>query len=97
MVKNIGGAMRVIGLMSGTSVDGIDAVLVEISGTTIDLRVELMAGATYPYPAQLRSQILAVCGGEKLSMLELAELDDEIAQCFALAAISIQEIGRAHV
>ena len=76
--------------MSGTSVDGIDAALVEISGTTIDLRVESIAGATYPYPAQLRSQILAVCGGKKLSMLELAELDDEIARCFALAAISIQ-------
>ncbi len=82
--------MKVIGLMSGTSVDGIDAALVEISGTTLDLRVELLAGETYPYPDSLRSQILAVCGGEKLSMLELAELDDAIARCFAQAAISIQ-------
>lgn len=82
--------MKVIGLMSGTSVDGIDAALVEISGTTLDLRVELVAGATYPYPDSLRSQILAVCGGEKLSMSELAQLDDEIARCFAQAAISIQ-------
>jgi anhydro-N-acetylmuramic acid kinase len=38
----------------------------------------------------LRSQILAVCGGEKLAMSEFAELDDEIASCFARAAISIQ-------
>lgn len=82
--------MRVIGLMSGTSVDGIDAALVEISGTTIDLRVELLAGATYPYPDEIRSQILAVCGGSKLSMSEFASLDDEIARCFAQAAISIQ-------
>jgi anhydro-N-acetylmuramic acid kinase len=82
--------MRVIGLMSGTSVDGIDAALVEISGATIDLRVELLAGATYPYPDELRSQILAVCGGAKLSMLELAELDDAIAGCFAKAAMAIQ-------
>ncbi len=82
--------MRVIGLMSGTSVDGIDAALVEIGGTTIDLRVELVAGATYPYPDELRSQILAVCGGAKLSMLELAELDDAIAGCFAKAAMAIQ-------
>jgi anhydro-N-acetylmuramic acid kinase len=82
--------MRVIGLMSGTSVDGIDAALVEIAGTTLDLRVELLAGATYPYPDELRSQILAVCGGAKLSMLELAELDDAIAGCFATAAIAIQ-------
>ncbi len=82
--------MRVIGLMSGTSVDGIDAALVEISGTTLDLRVELLAGATYPYPENLRSQILAVCGGAKLSMLELAALDDAIATCFGRAAIAIQ-------
>jgi anhydro-N-acetylmuramic acid kinase len=85
-----GGAMQVIGLMSGTSVDGIDAALVEISGTTLDLQVELLAGATYPYPDNLRSQILAVCGGGKLSMSELAELDDGIARCFAKAANAIQ-------
>jgi anhydro-N-acetylmuramic acid kinase len=82
--------MKVIGLMSGTSVDGIDAALVEISGTTLDLQVQLLAGATYPYPDSLRSQILAVCGGAKLSMAEFAELDDAIATCFAQAAISIQ-------
>jgi anhydro-N-acetylmuramic acid kinase len=83
--------MQVIGLMSGTSVDGIDAALVEITGTTLDLQIELLAGATYPYPDQLRSQILTVCGGAKLSMLELAALDDAIAGCFGRAAIAIQQ------
>lgn len=82
--------MKVIGLMSGTSVDGIDAALVEMIGTAHDLQVELLAGATYPYPDRLRSQILAVCGGAKLAVAELAELDDEIARCFAQAALAIQ-------
>jgi anhydro-N-acetylmuramic acid kinase len=50
----------------------------------------LLAGETYPYPERLRSQILAVCGGAKLAMVELAALDDDIAACFAQAAISIQ-------
>ncbi len=76
--------------MSGTSVDGIDAALVEITGTTLDLSVELLAGDTYPYPEQLRSQILDCGAGAKLSMLELAQLDDAIAECFATAALSIQ-------
>ncbi|MGL6281859.1 MAG: anhydro-N-acetylmuramic acid kinase, partial [Microcoleaceae cyanobacterium] len=40
---------KVIGLMSGTSVDGIDAVLVEITGTQTDLKIELLNGFTYPY------------------------------------------------
>lgn len=77
---------RVIGLMSGTSVDGIDAALVEIGGLDLDLTVELVAAIAYPYPKQLRAQILAVCAGAALSMAELAALDDAIAQEFALAA-----------
>ena len=76
--------------MSGTSVDGIDTTLVELSGTDGDLKVNLIAGATYPYPTQLREQILAVCGGAGLSMAEFAELDDAIASQFALAAQKIQ-------
>jgi anhydro-N-acetylmuramic acid kinase len=81
---------RVIGLISGTSVDGIDAALVEITGTDIDLKVELLTGATYPYPAALREQILEVCGGASLSMAQLAQLDDAIAVQFAQAAQDIQ-------
>ncbi|GAB1541291.1 anhydro-N-acetylmuramic acid kinase [Scytonema sp. NUACC21] len=80
----------VIGLMSGTSVDGIDAALVDISGTDLDIKIELIAGATYPYPVHLRERILAVCAGAALSMAELAELDDAIAFVFAQAAQSIQ-------
>lgn len=82
---------RVIGLISGTSVDGIDAALIDVTGTELDLKVELIAGETYPYPPNLSAQILAVCGGEKLSMAELALLDDEIACSFAWAAEDIQK------
>jgi anhydro-N-acetylmuramic acid kinase len=82
--------MKVIGLMSGTSVDGIDAALVHITGVNFDINVKLLAGETYPYPKALREQILAVCAGASLSMTELAVLDDEIASQFALAAVKIQ-------
>ncbi|WP_017652385.1 anhydro-N-acetylmuramic acid kinase [Fortiea contorta] len=81
---------RVIGLISGTSVDGIDAALVEIIGTDFDLKIELVARATYPYPAQLRERILAVCAGDAISMAELAQIDDAIALAFAQAAQDIQ-------
>ncbi len=81
---------RVIGLISGTSVDGIDAALVEISGTDLDLKIELVAGATYPYAAELRERILAVCAGAAISMPELAEIDDAIAFAFAQATHNIQ-------
>ena len=81
---------RVIGLISGTSVDGIDAALVEVAGTDVDLKVEFLSGATYPYPAALREQILEVCGGASLSLAQLAQLDDAIAFQFAQAAQEIQ-------
>jgi anhydro-N-acetylmuramic acid kinase len=80
----------IIGLISGTSVDGIDAALVDVSGTHLDLQVKLMAAKTFPYPSELRSLILEVCAGKSLSMQEMAGLDDAIAQEFAAAAIAIQ-------
>ncbi len=82
--------MKVIGAISGTSVDGIDAAIVEIRGGELDLEIELLAGNTYLYPQALRRQILAVCGGQSLSVAELATLDDAIALNFARAVKSIQ-------
>jgi anhydro-N-acetylmuramic acid kinase len=81
---------RVVGLISGTSVDGVDAAVVDISGTTTDLQVTLIAGATYPYPEALRSQILSIAEGAAVSMADLAALDDAVAQQFAQAALAVQ-------
>ncbi|MDJ0726950.1 MAG: anhydro-N-acetylmuramic acid kinase [Prochloraceae cyanobacterium] len=94
--------MYVIGLISGTSVDGIDTALVEIEGcdlpssgfTSNNLKVQLIAARTYPYPTSLREQILGVCEGKPLSMEQLARLDDQIAAQFALAANTIQKEAR---
>ena len=82
---------RIIGLMSGTSVDGIDAALVEISGGQPDLRVELIHGLVHPFPDVLREQILAVCSGEAISVEAMAALDDAIAKAFAEAAIAVNQ------
>lgn len=76
--------------MSGTSVDGIDAALVEISGAEEDLSAQLIAANTYAYEPSLRQQILEVCAGQPLSIEQLAQLDDAIALAFADAAIAIQ-------
>jgi anhydro-N-acetylmuramic acid kinase len=82
--------MRIIGLISGTSVDGIDAALVKIDGTGWQIRATLLNGLTVPYPAELRSRILDVCAGAPLSMEALASLDDAIAHHFAQAARQVQ-------
>ncbi|MFM7426171.1 MAG: anhydro-N-acetylmuramic acid kinase, partial [Elainella sp.] len=82
--------VQVIGLISGTSVDGIDAALVKVAGSTDDLSVELVQSETYPYPEALRTQILRVCAGEPLTMADLAFLDDAVALAFAEAALQVQ-------
>lgn len=77
--------MRIIGLMSGTSVDGIDAALTEISGEGYAVSANLIKGVTHPYSSEVRSQILSICAGEPITLAELAELDDAIAHHFVQA------------
>lgn len=48
--------MRVVGLMSGTSLDGIDVAIVDISGKKIDCR----AFHSVPYPKAVREALLSV-------------------------------------
>ncbi|MEA5536443.1 anhydro-N-acetylmuramic acid kinase [Crocosphaera sp. XPORK-15E] len=82
--------MYCIGLMSGTSVDGIDAAFVEITGKELDLNIKFLSGITHFYPEKIRNQILEVCGGKPLSMEELALLDDAIAFSFVEAVNKIK-------
>jgi len=77
--------MKIIGLMSGTSVDGIDAALTEISGQGYAVQAKLIRGITQPYPEDVRSQILAICDNQPITLAELADLDDAIAHHFIQA------------
>ncbi len=85
--------MIVVGLMSGTSVDGIDVAVVDITGQGLDLQVELIAGNTLTYSSNLRSHILEVCAGKPLSMEEFTKLDNAIATEFAKAALNTIPTG----
>ncbi|WP_035994596.1 anhydro-N-acetylmuramic acid kinase [Leptolyngbya sp. KIOST-1] len=78
--------MRVIGLISGTSVDGIDAALVDVGGQGYELSLSLLDGLTWPYPTELQQQILALCAGEAVDLETLARLDDAVAHTFVDAA-----------
>ena len=84
--------MKIIGLISGTSVDGIDAALVDVTGHGYNIRVQLLTAHTAEYPEELRDRILAVCGGSPLSMADIAQMDDEIAIAFAEVA---KQLGKA--
>lgn len=83
--------MRVIGLISGTSVDGIDGAIAEIHGEGYNLEVTVIGGGTTPYPPDLRQQILTICAGTPIAVADLAALDDAIARLFAQAALNLME------
>ena len=74
-----------IGLISGTSTDAIDAVAVDIDehGTT----TQLAASAT-PLPSHLRDKILLL-QTQAVKLHELGELDVELGECFANAALQL--------
>lgn len=82
--------MRVIGLISGTSADGIDAALVDLSGQGYCFDWAFKGGLSLPYEPDVRSHILAAAAGQPLSMADLADLDDAVAQAFAAAACQLQ-------
>src|SRR5687768_15022753 len=80
---------KVLGLMSGTSVDGIDAALVEIEGQERRSRVELLAFATYPFPATLRERVFRLFDPATARIDEICRLDFLLDELFAAAALRL--------
>ena len=82
---------KVIGLMSGTSCDSIDAGFCEVYP---DLSVKLIKGINHPYPDEIRELIFKAFRGE-ISIKELCQLNFAIGHCFADASnILIKEFGK---
>ncbi|MEU7586831.1 anhydro-N-acetylmuramic acid kinase [Micromonospora sp. NPDC049230] len=77
--------MRVIGLMSGTSYDGIEAAAAEfdISGDT--LRMRPLGRLSHPYPDKLRTRIAAALPPAPTTTEAITVLDTGIGQAFAEA------------
>lgn len=75
-----------VGLMSGTSADGVDAALVRISGTGTDTSVTTLAFLMRPYEAELRSRVLTAMDA---TTPEVASLHYELGGVFADAANAV--------
>lgn len=76
--------MKVIGLMSGTSADAVDAALVEIQETVKALRVTPLAFQAHPYQPRLRRRVLAAATHGTVA--EICHLNAVIGEVFAQAA-----------
>jgi len=80
-------AQFIVGLMSGTSADGIDAVVAKISGSGRGLKARLVAHSHQPFSPKLREQILRVCLHG--SVAEICELNFLLGEHFARAALAV--------
>lgn len=78
-----------IGLMSGTSMDGIDAALVKISGSADRPRVCLEAFGAFPYPPETRKALLEVASGKPSSAGEISALNYWLGELFARTALAV--------
>ena len=76
---------KVIGLMSGTSVDGVDAALVEIQEQGLSTQVELIAFKTFPFESEIRTRIFDLFHPDSARVDEICQLNFFIGERFAEA------------
>ncbi len=73
----------VAGLMSGTSLDGIDAVVARLAGSGKKLRIEQRAFVSVPYEEALRALLLRNSAPQTSSVYDLSQLNVRLAHAYA--------------
>ena len=80
--------MRVVGMMSGTSADGIDVALVRISGAPPTIVTKFEGHHHLRFPAVVRDAILRLANGAATTTAEISQLNFLVGEEFARAAIA---------
>ena len=80
--------MLVLGLMSGTSADGIDVALAEVNGAPPKLCTRLVQHASRRMPDALRKEVLRIAEGAACTSGEISQLNFRLGMAFAEAAVS---------
>jgi anhydro-N-acetylmuramic acid kinase len=81
-------SMLVLGMMSGTSADGIDVAVVRISGGLRQLKAKLLGHAAIKLQPRLRRAILCVAEQQAITAGQLSQLNFRLGQVFAEAALA---------
>jgi anhydro-N-acetylmuramic acid kinase len=77
------------GLMAGTSLDGVDAALVRVTGPATAPRVSLLEFISAPYPTVVRHRVLRVAAGQSVAAGEISQLNFLLGEIFADAALEV--------
>ncbi len=79
-----------IGLMSGTSLDAVDAALISIA----DNNIQLVQNHSATLPAPLKAKLLTLCGGTTAEIEILGQVDRELGKLFAHAALDLCQAAK---
>ncbi len=74
-----------IGIMSGTSLDGVDTALTEIK----DGHVRLIDHYDHPIPSDLKQRILDIAAGQQTNLHEVGEIDHQLGHLYADAVLEL--------
>lgn len=83
----------IVGLMSGTSVDGVDAALVKIDGRGFDTEAELICFNNYSYDSSIRKKIFELFDPENSGVDKICHMNFLLGELFAHAALNIIKEG----
>ena len=81
-------SMLVLGLMSGTSADGIDVALARVAGEPPRLRAKLLGHTSTKFPPALRKEILRIAEQQSTTAGELSQLNFRLGEVLAEAALA---------
>ena len=82
---------KIIGLMSGTSADGVDAALVEVAGAGMETEIRLLGFAFLPFPNAVQQDILALCDPATGHVDRICRMHAVLGEWFSRAALSVCE------
>jgi anhydro-N-acetylmuramic acid kinase len=84
MKRSRGRGILALGIMSGTSADGIDVALVRVAGR----KASLESFAAFPFPREVQKEILKLGEGRPVTTHEISQLNFLLGELFAAAALS---------
>ncbi|MFB7641326.1 anhydro-N-acetylmuramic acid kinase AnmK [Peribacillus butanolivorans] len=83
--------MYIVGLMSGTSLDGIDAALVRVDNTGLKTEIEMIEFITYPFPKDIEKEIMQSLSVETSNVQLICSLNFKLGKLFSDATKEVCE------